>query len=69
MDYDQVFSPVVHFKTVRLIISMAVLENWVAYGLNIHNTYLYSELDKEIYMEQPEGFLVPGKTKHVLRLR
>ena len=50
MDYDQVFSPVIHFKTVCLIISMAALENWVAYGLDIHNAYLYGELDKEIYM-------------------
>ena len=48
---------------------MAALENWVAYGLDVHNTYLYSELDKEIYMEQPEGFSVPGKTSHVLRLQ
>ena len=69
MDYDQVFSPVVRFETVCLIISMAALENWVAYGLDIHNTYLYGELDEEIYMEQPEGFSVPGKTGHVLHLR
>ena len=69
IDYDQVFSPVVRFETVCLIISMAALENWVAYGLDIHNTYLYGELDEEIYMEQPEGFSVPGKTSHVLHLR
>ena len=68
MDYDQVFSPVIRFKTVRLIISMAALENWVAYGLDVCNTYLYGKLDKEIYMEQPEGFSVPGKTGHVLYL-
>ena len=30
---------------------------------------VYGELDEEIYMEQPEGFLVPGKASHVLRLR
>ena len=69
MDYDQVFSPVVHFETVRLIISMAALENWHMHGLDVHNAYLYGELDEEIYMEQPEGFSVPGKTSHVLRLR
>ena len=53
MDYDQVFSLVVHFETVRLIISMAALENWHMHGLNVCNTYLYGELDEEIYMEQP----------------
>ena len=69
MDYDQVFSPVVHFETMHLIISMAALEDWVAYGLDVCNAYLYGKLDKEIYMEQPEGFSVPGKTNHILHLR
>ena len=68
MDYDQVFSPVVCFETVRLIISMAALENWHMHGLDVRNAYLYSKLDEEIYMEQPEGFSVPGKTVHVLCL-
>ena len=48
---------------------MAALENWVAYGLDVRNAYLYGELDEEIYMEQPEGFKVPGKEDFVLRLR
>ena len=69
MDYDQVFSPVFHFETVRLIISMAALENWYIHGLDVCNAYLYGELDEEIYMEQPEGFSVPGKTNHVLCLQ
>ena len=69
MDYDQVFSPVVRFETVRLIISMAALENWHMHGLDVRNAYLYGELDEEIYMEQPEGFSVPGKTGHVLCLQ
>ena len=68
MDYNQVFSPVVCFETVRLTISMAALENWVMHGLDVCNAYLYSKLDEEIYMEQPEGFSVPGKTGHVLCL-
>ena len=69
VDYDQIFSPVVCFETVRLIISMAALENWHMHGLDVHNAYLYSKLNKEIYMEQPEGFSVPGKAGHVLCLR
>jgi len=69
LDYDQVFSPVVRFETVHLILVMAALEDWVAYGPDVHNAYLYGELDEEIYMEQPEGFRVPGKEDFVLRLR
>ena len=45
---------------------MAALKGWVLTGLNVRN---YGKLDKEIYMEQPEGFIVPGKENMVLRLR
>jgi hypothetical protein len=69
MDYDQVFSPVVRFETVRLLLAMAALENWVISGLDVRNAYLYGELDEEIYMEQPEGFVTPGSETKVLRLR
>jgi hypothetical protein len=44
---------------VRLILALAALEDWVAYGLDVRNAYLYGKLDEEIYMEQPEGFIAP----------
>ena len=67
--YNQVFSPVVWFETVHLILAMAALGNWTISGLDVRNTYLYSELDEEIYMEQPEGFHVPNLEHHVIRLK
>jgi hypothetical protein len=53
---------------VRLILALAALENWHISGLDVRNAYLYGDLDEEIYMEQPDGFVQPGKEKHVLKL-
>ena len=69
IDYDQIFSPVVRFETVRLMLALSALENWHISGLDIRNAYLYGKLDKEIYMKQPEGFKVKGQEHKVLRLR
>ena len=69
LDYDQVFSPVIRFESARLILAMAALEGWVLTGLDVRNAYLCGKLDKEIYMKQPEGFIVPGKENMVLHLR
>ena len=33
LDFDQVFSPVVRFETVRLMLALAALENWYITGL------------------------------------
>ena len=68
LDFDQVFSPVVHFETVCLMLALAALENWYITGLDIWSAYLYGKLNKEIYMEQPKGFAIPGQERKVLRL-
>ena len=68
LDFNQVFSPVMCFETVRLMLALAALENWYITGLDVQSTYLYGKLDKEIYMEQPEGFAVPGQEHKVLHL-
>ena len=68
LDYDQVFSPVVCFETVHLILAMAALQDWEITSLDVRNAFLYGELNEEIYMEQPEGFHVPGQERKVLKL-
>jgi hypothetical protein len=68
VDFDQIFSPVVRYETVRLICTLAALEKWHMSTLDVRNAYLYGELSEEIYMEQPEGYKAPGKEHKVLRL-
>jgi len=45
-DFDQIFSPVVRFETVRLILALAALEGWFLSGLDVRNAYLYGELEE-----------------------
>jgi hypothetical protein len=35
----------------------------------VKTTFLHGELEKEIYMEQPEGCLVKGKEDYVCKLK
>src|SRR5580692_7577955 len=53
---------------VCLILALAALENWYMSGIDVKTAFLYGELDKELYMEQPEGFKVKGQEHKVLRL-
>jgi len=66
-DYTDIYSPVVCFETVRLMLGLATLEKWHITGLDVRNAYLYGELNAEIYVEQPEGFTKDPNV--VLRLR
>jgi hypothetical protein len=49
-----------------MMIALAALKDWHISGLDVKTAFLYGDLDEELYMEQPEGFKVPGhknKTK------
>ena len=68
IDYNEVFSPVIRYETVRTLLAVAALENWKIFALDIKSAFLYGELDETIYMEQPQGFVVKGQEDKVLLL-
>ena len=63
------FPQFVQFESVRLLFALTSLENWHLQALDVKTAFLYGKLDEEIYMQQPEGFVIKGDEKKVLRLR
>ena len=52
-----------------MMLALSTLEDWHIEALDVKTTFLYGKLDKEIYMEQPEGFRLKGPdAKKVLHL-
>jgi hypothetical protein len=69
IDFNELFSPVVRFESVRLMFALAALEGWYMTGVDVRTAYLYGKLDEEIYMRQPEGFQVRGQESKVIHLQ
>ena len=69
LDFDEIFSPVVRFESVRTILALAALENWTVESLDVMTAFLYGNLDEEIYMEQPPGYAIKGQERKVLKLK
>ena len=61
VDYSDTFSPVVKMTYVRLFISLVATHNWDLYQLDIKNAFLHGDLQEEVYMEQPPGFVAQGE--------
>lgn len=68
-DYSDTFFPVVQLTSVRLFISMAATHNWPLHQLDIKNAFLHGDLQEEVYMEQPPGFVAQGESGKVCHLR
>ena len=68
MDYFDAYSPVTRITSIRMLIAIVALHNLEIYQMEVKTAFLNGELNEEIYMEQPEGFIVPGQEKKIYRL-
>ena len=68
VDYDETFSPVVRFESIRTIIGMAAKQGLALEQMDVKTAFLNGELQETIYMKQPEGFIEPGKENLVCLL-
>ena len=69
VDYSDTFSTVAKMTFVRLFISLSATHNWDLHHLDIKNAFLQGNLQEEVYMEQPPGFVAQGEIGKVCRLR
>ena len=69
IDFQETFSPVARYEAIRFLLAHAALEDWEIEAMDIKMAFLDSELDEEIYMEQPEGFVKRGEENKVCRLK
>ena len=68
LDYDETFCPVVRFESVRTVIALAAQHGLQLHQMDVTTAFLNGELQKEVFMKQPEGFVVKGKEHLVCKL-
>ena len=68
LDYFDTYSPVTRINSIRMILAIAALRNLEVHQMDVKIAFLNGDLEEEIYMEQPEGFIVPGQEKKVCKL-
>jgi hypothetical protein len=61
IDYDDVFAPVAHLDSVRFLFALVMHEGWEVHHMDTKSVFLNSDLQEEVYVEQPVGFIIAGK--------
>lgn len=56
-------------SSIRVILGLVSTLDLECEQLDVKTTFLHGELEEEIYMEQPEGFIEKGKEGLVFRLK
>ena len=68
IDYDEVFAPVVRYTSIRTLLAVANICNWEIHQMDAKTAFLQGNLNEEIYMRQPNGFVDPEKPDYVCKL-
>ena len=68
VDYDQTFCPTVRFESVRQMVALGTAKGMQMHQMDVTTDFLYAPLEEEVFMEQPEGTVLPGNEKKVMRL-
>ncbi|CAL2268313.1 unnamed protein product [Prunus armeniaca] len=68
VDYNETFAPVARLDTIRTLIALAAQKGWQLYQLDVKPTFLNGILEEEVYIDQPEGFVVKGSESKVYKL-
>ena len=54
--------------TIRALLFLAFSYGLIIHQVDVKTTFLNGELDEEIYMDQPDGFVVNGQENKVCKL-
>jgi len=69
IDFKKVFSPIVRHISIRVLLALVGLFDLKLEQLAIKTTFIHCELKEEIYMKQPQGFIIFDKENLVCPLR
>ncbi|KAL6319947.1 hypothetical protein AAG906_037023 [Vitis piasezkii] len=61
--YFDTFAPVTRIASIRVLFTLTSIHNLVIHQMDVKTAFLNGDLEEKIYMDQPEGCVVPGKEK------
>jgi Reverse transcriptase (RNA-dependent DNA polymerase) len=69
IDYEETFAPVAKFPAIRAILSLVAHYDLELHQMDVTTAFLNGDLDRDIYMRQPEGFVARGSEHLFCKLR
>ena len=68
-DYDETFCPVVRMESLRALLALSVQFGLQLHQVDVTTAFLNGELEEEVYMQQPKGFVGKGEEHLVCKLK
>jgi len=69
IDYEKTYNLVAKMTTVKTIIAMVVTKGWSLHPMDVMNVFLHGDLQEQVYMEQPLGYVDQTHLNLVCKLK
>mmetsp|Transcript_15021 Transcript_15021/g.28265 ORF Transcript_15021/g.28265 Transcript_15021/m.28265 type:complete len:2300 (+) Transcript_15021:159-7058(+) len=69
VDYFDTYAPVVQWSTIRLILTLTLKHGWSTRQVDYTNAFAQADIQEEVYIEPPRGFVGKDGIDKVLKLR
>jgi hypothetical protein len=69
LDFDETFAPVARLEAIRIFIAYACHKRFKVYQMDVKSSFLNGDLNEEVYMEQPEGFILSDNPNLVCKMK
>nr|GFA60692.1 zinc finger, CCHC-type [Tanacetum cinerariifolium] len=69
IDLFDTYAFVARIFTIRLLLALAAIHDLVIHQIDVITAFLNGDFDEEIYMKQPEGFVMPGRESKLCKLK
>ena len=60
IDFFDTYSSVARISSIRIFLTLASIYSMFIHQMNVKTAFLNDNLEEEIYMDQPEGFIAKG---------
>ena len=67
-DFFGTYSTVFQMTTIQVLLSLAASHGLLINQMDVKTAFLNRELEEEIYMDQPDGFVSKGQEEMVCKL-
>lgn len=61
VDLLETFASIARMDTIRILLALTAQKGWLIHQMNVKSVFLNGYLEEEIFIEQPQGFVVQRK--------
>eukprot|EP00253_Pinus_taeda_P026718 PITA_26718 len=69
IDFEETFAPIARLEAIRMFLALSSFQKFKVYQMDVKSAFLNGDLEGEVYIEQPDEFILGNDPKLVYRLR